>query len=166
MRRWVGALVALAIGAGIAGGCGGDDAADVVVPKAEWIAPALDAVVAEVGAEPALLEIAATIEHVDVIVQDSAGQGVLYRYTDAGLTGPIEPRDDERPTFSPAEVTLDPDRIFDGILAELDDVTILDLAVRMEGAALVIDASVASSQGGILLVLLGPEGAVLGTRAA
>jgi hypothetical protein len=148
--------------------CGGDDAADIAVPRADLVAPALAAVdeAAASGGEAPLLEIAATLESVDVIVQDGPGHGVLYRFTDDELSGPDEPRDDPRPAFSSSDVALDPDRIFDGIRAELPDAAILDLAVRREGDAVVIDATVASDQGGVLLVLLSPDGTILGTQAA
>jgi hypothetical protein len=135
-------------------------------PRVDLIAPALAAVADDRGADPELLEVSATLEHVDVIVRDGEGTGVLYRYTDAGLTGPVEPRDDLREPFAPADVTVDPERIFSGIRAELEEVAIIDLAIRSEGGAVLIDATVASEVGGVLLVLLGPQGAILGTQAA
>ena len=62
-------------------------------------------------------------------------------------------------------MTIDPDTIFDGVRAELGDPTIVDLAIRMEGEAQVIDATVAGDQGGVILVLLAPDGDVLGLQA-
>jgi hypothetical protein len=166
LLRLAGAVAAVA---GALASCGGDDNAEVAVPRADLVAPALaavDAAAAAAGGEAPLLEIAATLESVDVIVQDEPGHGVLYRFVADELSGPIEPRDDPRPVFSSSDVALDPDRIFDGILAELPDAVILDLALRKEGDAVVIDATVASEQGGVLLVLLSPEGTILGTQAA
>ena len=170
MRRWL--LLGLALVAAAA--CGGDDDPDsqAPVPRADLIGPALDAVVAERGADDVeLLEIAADLEVVDVIVRDGEGDGegggadaVLYRYDGETLTGPIEPRLDERPTFSVAEVTIEPDSIFEQVEAELPDSAIIDLAVRAEGNVVVNDATVASQNGGVLLVLLQPDGTIIGMQ--
>ncbi len=167
LRRWRPAALVLPLAAALvvsAAACGGDDDA-APVPKVEWIEPALAAIEESAGGEPMLLEVAATLEQVDVIVQDAPGHGVLYRYTDESLNGPIEPRDDDRPTFAPDEVAVDTDTIFDTIRRELPENAILDLAVRKEGEAMVIDSTVANEQGGILLVLLGPDGSILGSQA-
>jgi hypothetical protein len=166
MRRWL--LLGLALVAAAA--CGGDDDPDgkAPVPRADLIGPALDAVVAERGADDVeLLEVAADLEVVDVIVRDGEGDGagaVLYRYDGESLTGPIEPRRDERPTFSVAEVTIEPDSIFEQVEAELPDSAIIDLAVRAEGNVVVNDATVASQNGGVLLVLLQPDGTIIGMQ--
>jgi hypothetical protein len=164
VRRLLAVIVAGVAVLGIAGCSGGDDSGPE--PRVDLIAPALEAVTADREAEPELLEVSATLEHVDVIVREGGGTGVLYRYTDEGLTGPVEPREDLRGSFDPAEVTVDPERIFAGIRAELDGVAIIDLAIRSEGDTVLIDSTVASEEGGVLLVLLGPEGAILGTQAA
>ncbi len=156
------ALAAVALVGAVA--CSGDDDGGPE-PRADLISPALEAVAAARDGAPELLEVSATLEHVDVIVRDTEGTGVLYRYDDDGLTGPVEPRDDLRESFTPADVTIDPERVFVGIRSELDRATIIDLAVRREGGVVVIDATVASEAGGIILVLLGPEGAILGTQA-
>lgn len=135
-------------------------------PRVDWIDETVDAIADARGEEPAYVEISATLEHVDAIVRDGDGDAaVLYRYDGTTLVGPDEPRDDARSTFAADEVTLDPDRIFDGIREELSDPAIIDLAVRKEGEALIIDATVAGDQGGVLLVLLGPEGQVVGLQA-
>lgn len=163
LARLAGVVVAVACALGA---CGGDDEAGIAVPRADLIEPALAAVADAAGGEPQLVEIAATLEGVDVIVEDDPGRGVLYRYDGEQLAGPLEPRDDARPTFVAADVALDPDRIFDGIRTELPDAVIVDLAIRSEGeAAVVIDATVVSEQGGTLLVLLSPEGVILGSQA-
>ena len=118
------------------------------------------------AASPPYLEVSATLEHVDAIVRDGDGtSAVLYRYVDGDLTGPIEPRDDPRVTFTADQVAIDPDTIFDGMREELGDPAIVDLAIRMEGEVQMIDATVAGEQGGIILVLLGSNGEVLGLQA-
>src|SRR5688572_23366918 len=134
MRRWLPLGLALLAAAA----CGGDDDLDsqASVPRADLIEPALDAVVAVRGGDVELLEVAADLEVVDVIVRDGEPGGadaVLYRYDGDTLTGPIEPRPDERPTFSVAEVTVEPDAIFEQVEAKLPGSAIIDLAVRAEG---------------------------------
>jgi hypothetical protein len=165
MRRW--SPLGLALLAAAA--CGGDDDLDsqASVPRADLIEPALDAVVAARGGDVELLEVAADLEVVDVIVRDGEPDGadaVLYRYDGDTLTGPIEPRPDERPTFSVAEVTVEPDAIFEQVEAELPGSAIIDLAVRAEGELVVNDATVASQNGGVLLVLLQPDGTIIGMQ--
>ncbi len=166
MRRWL--LLGLALVAPAA--CGGEDSRDsqASVPRADLIAPALDAVVAARGADDVdLLEVAADLEVVDVIVRDGdpdSADAVLYRYDGDSLTGPIEPRSDERATFSVAAVTIEPDAIFEQVEAELPGSAIIDLAVRAEGNLVVNDATVASQNGGVLLVLLQPDGTIIGMQ--
>jgi hypothetical protein len=151
------------------GGDGGDDEAgrgELELPRVDLIAPAVEAVVAARGADVELLEVAANLERVDVIVRDGeAPNAVLYRYgDDARLQGPIEPRPDDRATFGAAEVTVDPARIFDELVAELPGAAVLDLAVHEDGGLVVNDATVASENGGVLLVLLQPDGGIVGMQ--
>lgn len=157
------ALLALALGA-----CSSGDApAPEAQPRVDWFDDMFAAIAEARGGEPAYIEVSATLDYVDAIVRDGEGGGaVLYRFDGEVLDGPIEPRDDTRATFAAAEVTLDTARIFDGIRAELSEPAIIDLAVRKEGQALIVDATVAGEQGGILLVLLGADGQVLGIQAA
>jgi hypothetical protein len=152
----------------VLGACAsGDEGPPDAQPRVDWIEAMFAAIAAARGEQPTYLEVSATLDRVDAIVRDGDAAGaVLYRYDGQSLDGPREPRDDERATFSADQVTLDPDRIFDGIREELSEPAIIDVAVRKEGEALVIDATVAGDQGGILLVLLGPEGQVLGLQAA
>jgi hypothetical protein len=166
---WRRAAIAAALvltGASALAACSGGDDAATAAPRVEWIDEALDAVAAARVGEPAYVEVSVTLEHVDAIVRDGDGtSAVLYRYADGELTGPIEPRDDQRPTFTGDQVAIDPDTIFDGVREELGDPAIVDLAIRMEGELQVIDATVAGEQGGIILVLLSPKGDVLGLQA-
>jgi hypothetical protein len=157
-------LATLALGA-----CSsGDDApAPGAQPRVDWLDDMFAAIAAARGDEPAYVEVSATLESVDAIVRDGDGDdAVLYRFDGEALDGPIEPRDDARATFAAAEVTVDTDRIFDGIREELSEPAIIDLAVRKEGQALIVDATVAGEEGGVLLVLLGADGQVLGIQAA
>lgn len=151
--------------------CGGGDdnqggRDDLELPRVDLVAPAVDAVVAARGADVGLLEVAANLERVDVIVRDGeAPDAVLYRYgDDAQLEGPIEPRPDDRATFAATDVTIDPDRIFDELIAELPGSAVLDLAIHTDGGLVVNDATVASENGGVLLVLLQPDGGIVGMQ--
>jgi hypothetical protein len=161
VRRWLAFVALLA-----ACGDGGDDRQSVT-PRADLIEPAVDAVVAERGADVELLEVAANLERVDVIVRDGDTSGetaVLYRYDGEQLTGPLEPRIDEREAFSPSDVLIEPDTIFGELQEQLEDAAIIDLAVHRDGALVVNDATVASENGGVLLVLLQPDGTVVGMQ--
>lgn len=168
--RWRAAAVVLACCVGVAG-CGGDggdddDAGQPRLPRADLIAPALEAVVDARGPDVELLEVAANLERVDVIVRDGSGSdAVLYRYAaDDQFEGPIEPRLDDRATFAVEEVDVDADRVFTRIEDELPNSAILDLAIHDDGGIVVNDATVASESGGVLLVLLQADGDIVGMQ--
>ena len=156
----------------VVAGCGGDhgdvdeSGSQAGVPRADLIAPAVDAVVEARGADVELLEVAANLERVDVIVRDGSGsEAVLYRYTEDGsIEGPIEPRVDDRASFAADEVDVDADRIFAKIEDQLPDSAILDLAIHDDGGIVVNDATVASENGGVLLVLLQADGDIVGMQ--
>jgi len=68
-------------------------------------------------------------------------------------------------TFTADEIDFDPDRIFVQLRDELDDPVIVDLAIQGgPNDTVVYDATVASEGGGVLLVLLGPDGAILAVQ--
>jgi hypothetical protein len=162
-RNVVAAFAAVGVAlVSLAAACGDDDAAPQPGPRVDLIADALDAVADDRGATPELLEVSANGTEVEVIVRDSGSEAVLYRY-DGDLTGPVEPRVDERDAFMPDAVRVDPDHVFDGVRSQLPDAEIVDLAVHVDGGAVVIDATIASDAGGLLLVLLDGRGQVLGT---
>lgn len=143
---------------------GGDDAIDHgPEPRVDLIEPAVAAIEAERGAAVEFVELSATLEDVRAIVRDDGTSAVAYRY-DGELTGPVEPRDDARETFTAEQVDIDPEHVFDGVREELGSPAIVDVAIRVDGGALVVDATVASDAGGVLLVLLDGRGAVLGTQ--
>ena len=77
-----------------------------------------------------------------------------------------EPVEADGTHFAGESIDLDPDLILDRILEELDASTVLDLAIQgSPDGRPVYDARVRGSRGGILLVLLGPDGAILGVQA-
>ncbi|NBV03822.1 MAG: hypothetical protein EBS10_06555, partial [Acidimicrobiia bacterium] len=85
---------------------------------------------------------------------------------DGRLARIAEPVEADGTHFAGESIDLDPDLIFDRILEELDASTVLDLAIQgSPDGRPVYDARVRGSRGGILLVLLGPDGAILGVQA-
>jgi hypothetical protein len=170
-RRLIGVAVTAVTALTALAGCGGSGDGDAAegLPKVELIDPAVAAVADELGAAPELLEVAATLEGVDIIVRTAAsddGDAALYRYdADDGLTGPIEPRIDERETFSPDQIDIQPDRLFDQISEELPDTAVLDFAIYVDGGVVVNDATLASENGGVMFVLLSGDGQIGGLQA-
>ena len=173
-RRTVGGVVAavvtILVVVGLAG-CGGsgDDQSVEGLPKVELIEPAVAAVADEMGEQPELLEVAATLDGVDVIVRTpttDGGNAVLYRYgADERLTGPVEPRVDDRQTFDPDQIDIQPDRLFSQVSEELPDTAVIDFAIHVDGGVVVYDATLASENGGVLFVLLGGDGQIGGIQA-
>jgi hypothetical protein len=153
---------------GLAAACGGDDAGTgSPAPVVDEIDDAFDAVAAVLDEEPRYFEVAADLDLVRMFVATDDG-AVAYEYVDGDLSEPSEPIPGASgATFASSAVDLDPDRIWDGLRDELDDPTIVDLAIQ-GGAdgSVVYDATVLSDSGGVLLVLLAGDGAVLAVQAA
>jgi len=170
-RHYRAAAVAAVLALVSCAGCGGsgDDEPAEGLPKVELIDPAVAALTEQLGEVPELLEVAATLDGVDVIVRTpttDAGNADLYRYTvEDGLTGPIEPRLDDRQTFVPEQIDIQPDRLFDEVRDELPDTAVLDFAIHVDGGVVVNDATLASENGGVLFVLLSGDGQIGGLQA-
>lgn len=163
MRGFAG-VVALAVGAGLVG-CGGDDGPPE--PLVGLIDEAIVAVEDHYGGPQEYFEISAGLERVSVIVAvDGATAAEQGSYEpDGGFAVPEPVGPASGATFEAADVTFDPDRIFDELRRELDDPVIIDFAIQGGGDDTVIyDASIASASGGVLLVLLGPDGRILGAQ--
>jgi hypothetical protein len=151
----------------VLGGCGDDSEEAGTFPVVGDIAPAIAAVEAELGAPQDYFEINATAQLVNLFVaSDGESTATAYVYLDGGLQPPAPPRGVAGgDTFRAGEVDFDPSVIFTGIAEELDDPTVTQFVVVGAGDAVQYSAFVASSAGGILDVLLGPDGAVLGVDA-
>lgn len=162
MRRFAAAAVATALLIS----CGDDDGDDVTTaPVADQIAAALAAVDAHYGSPQEFFEASADLEGVGVIVAvDDATAAERLRFEDGELSDPEVLGEASGATFSADEVRFDPDVIFDGLRDELDDPVIVDFAVQGSEAGAVYDATVASDNGGVLMVLLGPTGEVLAVQ--
>ena len=147
--------------------CGGSDDASPA-PRVDLIAAAVDAVEAHYGAPQEYFEISVDRERVSVIVAvDGATAAEQGYFGDEGLEVPEPVGEASGSTFTAAMIDVDVDRIFAGLRDELDDPTIVDFAIQGgPGGSAVYDATVLSDAGGRILVLLAPDGTVLGAQAA
>ena len=95
----------------------------------------------------------------------AAEQG--YLGSDGAFTAPEPVGPASGSVFSAAAVDFEPGEIFAALREELSDPVIVDFAVQggPDGSA-VYDATVLSDSGGTILVLLAPDGTVLGAQAA
>ena len=116
--------------------------------------------VSELGPDLEYFEVPADATGVTLVLAE------VHRFEDGRLARIAEPVEADGPHFTGQSIDLDPDLIFDRILEELDASTVLDLAIQgSPDGRPVYDARVRGSRGGILLVLLGPDGAILGVQA-
>ena len=147
-------------------GCGGDgDDPPGGLPIVAEIAPAIAAVEAELGGPQDYFEINATTQLVNLFVAtDDRSTATAYVYLGGELQPPAPPQDvASGGTFIAEALDLDPDVILTGIAEELDDPDVTQFViVGGPGGAVQYSAFVVSSEGGILDVLLGADGAVLG----
>ncbi len=148
--------------------CGGsDDGSDSTGPAVELIPDAIAAVEEHYGAPQEYFEISAGLDAVGFVVAvDGATMAEQGSYgSDGGFTVPEPVGEASGETFEAAEIDVDPDRIFVELRDELDDPVIVDLAIQGgPNDTVVYDATIASDGGGVLLVLLGPDGAILGVQ--
>jgi len=145
-------------------GGGGESPAGPVV---DLIPEAVEAVEAHYGAPQEYFEISAGLDSVGFVVAvDDATAAEQGSYSvDGVFTAPEPVGAASGETFAVDEIDLDPDRIFDQVRAELDDPAIIDLAIQGgPNDTVVYDASIASTGGGVLLVLLGPDGTIRGVQ--
>jgi len=148
--------------------CGGSTADDAAAaPRVDLIDDAIAAVEAHYGEPQEYFEISADLASVGFVVAvDDATMAEQGSYTaDGGLAAPQPVGEASGATFSFDLVTFDEDAIFDRLVVELDDPVIVDFAIQGgAGGAVVYDATVASDNGGVLLVLLGADGEILGVQ--
>ncbi len=136
-------------------------------PLVDLIPDAVEAVEAHYGAPQEYFEISAGLDSVGVVVAVDGGtaaeQGSYSADGELMAPEPVGMASGE--TFAADEIDLDPDRIFDQIRAEFDDPAIIDLAIQGgPNDTVVYDASIESTGGGVLLVLLGPDGTIRGVQ--
>lgn len=137
------------------------------LPLVDQIPNAVASVEAFYGEPQEYFEISARLDSIGFVVAvDDATAADQGSWTpDGGLVEPEPVGEASGATFTADQIDFDPDSIFDQIFAELDDPTIIDLAIQGGPDGTVIyDASIASEAGGVLLVLLGPDGSVLAVQ--
>lgn len=156
----------LVVGAAlIAASCGGGGDGGPLVDR---IDDAMTAVEAYYGEPQQFVEVSATATVVSLIVarEGTAEVEQAFWSPDDGLVDPVPLGPMDRPSFPADAVAFDPDAVLDQVRVELPDAEISDFAVTGSGAGSVIyDARVTGAQGGVLLVLLGPDGRILGVQA-
>ena len=133
----------------------------------DLIPEALAAVEEHYGAPQEYFEVSATLDSVGFIVAvDDATAAEQGSYgADGTFTAPVDVGEASGSTFTRAAIDVEPDRIFDRIRDELDDPVIVDFAVQGgPDGAVIYDATIASEAGGVLLVLLGPDGTINGVQ--
>lgn len=141
-------------------GGGGDPAGGPIV---ELIPDAVIAIEEFYGAPQTYFEISAGLEEIGFVVAvDGATAAEQGSYSaDGRFTAPEPVGEASGATFTADQIDVDPDRIFEPLRSELDDPAIIDLAIQGgPNGTLVYDVSVASEEGGVLLVLLGPDGEI------
>lgn len=151
----------------LAAGCGGD-AARGAEPVIDVIPAAVAAIEAHYGEPQEYFEISAGLESVGVIVAvagATAAEQSSYS-TDGGLVVPEPVGEASGATFAATDITFDPERVFDQIRDELDDPVIVDFAIQGgPDGAVIYDVTVATEGGGVLLVLVAPDGTIQGVQA-
>lgn len=151
------ALLAIVVAA-----CGGG-AADDALPIVDRIPDAVEAVEAHYGGPQEYFEISARLDSIGFVVAvDDATAAEQGSWTpEGGLEGPEPAGEASGATFSADLIDLDAGSIFDRIQDELEDPAIIDLAIQGgPNDTVIYDASIASENGGALLVLLGPDGEI------
>jgi hypothetical protein len=160
-------LTALAGSILLLGACGDGTSPDEPPLVAE-IAPAMAAVEAELGGPQDYYEVNATPQLVNLFVATGGGStAAAYVYLDGELQAPAPPQDvTSGETFRADELDFDPEVIFDGVADELDEPAVTQfVVVGGPGRVVQYSAFVASSEGGVLDVLLGPDGAIVDVNA-
>ena len=161
MARLVLLLVLCGLGTSACGG--GDDGGSAPLPIVGSIPEAIAALEEFYGSPQEYFEISARLDSIGFVVAvDDATAAEQGSWTpEDGLVEPEPVGEASGATFTADQIDLESDRIFDRIFAELDDPTIIDLAIQCGPDGTVIyDASIASEAGGVLLVLLGPDGSI------
>jgi hypothetical protein len=129
---------------------------------------AITAVEAWYGAPQDYFEISANLQQVSVIVASEEGTAE-QAFLVAGEfvePAPIGEAEADSQTFTAAEVDFDPDTIFHDISNHLDCPVLIDFAITGSTSGVLYDTTVASNEGGVLLVLLGPDGEVKAVQAS
>lgn len=159
------------------GGCGSDeperDASLIAEPGVDVepteapayvddVLAAIDAVEAELGGPQEFFEVTANAQFTNVFVAVEGGAAVVpYLFVDGELQPPAPQVDGASgETFSRDDVDFDPDRVVGVAQAQLSDSTIDSLSVYGTGIGATYLLSATSGSGGILDIVVGPDGSV------
>lgn len=136
-------------------------------PVVDQLGDAIAAIELAYGSPQEFFEISADLQRVSLIVAtDDATAAEQSFYCGGAFAPPEAVGAASGATFASDAVDVDTGAVFDRLRDELDDPTIIDFAVQGTGdGGVVYDASVASAQGGVLLVRLGRDGSILGVQA-
>jgi len=151
----------------VACGVGGGEPEPVAGPRVDLIPAALEAVEEHYGAAPEYFEVSADLESVGFVIAvdgaTAAEQGSFA--ADGTFMAPQPVGEASGFTFVAAQIAVDERAIFTQLRDELDDPVIIDFAIQggQEGGV-VYDATVASDDGGVLLVLLSADGTIQGVQ--
>lgn len=160
-------FVAVALGL-LAAACGGSgEESSTPGPVVDLVPDAIAAVEEHYGAPQEFFEVSADLDAVGFVVAvDGATMAEQGAYlSDGEFVAPEPVGEASGETFTADEIDFDPDLIFEQLREELDDPVIVDFAIQGgPNDTVVYDASIASEGGGVLLVLLGPTGAILGAQ--
>ena len=165
MRRSLGPASFAALAVWVLSGCAGG--AEVDGPMVDRIDDAVFAVETHYQAPQEFFEISATDSVVSVIVavEDGTAAEQAFWSPEDGLIEPVPMGPMERPTFRSGDLDFDPGKVLDRMRDELPESELIDFAVTAASDGVVIyDSRVQSAQGGVLLVLLGPDGRILGAQ--
>lgn len=144
-------------------GCGSDDGGgESLRPQLDQIAPAIDAVEAELGGPQEFFEITAEPQQVRLFVaRDGATEVVPYVFIGGELAPAGAPTAAEGGTFPADSVNVDADSILDRVDAELDEPDVVSFSIAGDGTGAVqYVALVQSEEGGVVEVVLGPDGSI------
>jgi hypothetical protein len=173
VTRLAAALVAGAL-AVMAAACGGDDedggggSGDAVRPQVDEIAPAIDAVEAELGGPQDFFEVTAGPQQVQLFVaRDRATRAATYVYVRGELASVGDPVGASGGTFPGDAVDFDPDTILTQLDDELDEPDVVGFSIEGDGTGAVqYVAAVRSAQGGTIDVVLAADGEIQSVTAA
>ena len=154
---------ALVAGAVLVAGCGGGDDGPLR-PQLDQIAPAVDAVEAELGGPQAYFEITADPQQVHLFVAaDDATRAVQYVYVGDELAQLGDPQGATGGTFTADALDFDPGSVLDQVDADLDEPDIGQFSIagdRSGSGAVQYLVVVQSDEGGTLDIVVGGDGAV------
>jgi hypothetical protein len=165
--RLVAAIVAVAVSMAACGGDDDDGRGAALRPQLETIAPAIEAVEAELGGPQEYFEITAEPQRVQLYVaRADATQVAPYVFVGGELAAAGDAASASGGTFGVDALDFDADTVLDGLDAALDSPDVIGFSVAGNDQGHVqYQAIVRSEQGGLLDVVLAADGAVQSVTA-